>query len=71
MREYICVDDTYKSLDKDEKKVFLKLISKTRHYTKVDICRGFLNKLAFKCPKSILELWETVDLMLAEMEQGE
>lgn len=44
MKEYICVDDTYKSLDKDERKTFLKLISKSMHYTKSDICKDMVSK---------------------------
>lgn len=45
MKEYICVDDTYKSLDEDERKVFLKLVGKSMRYTKADIRREFAKRI--------------------------
>lgn len=71
MKEYICVDDTYKSLDKEEKKVFLKLISKTMHYTKVDICREFWNKIQFYSNCKSSNHLSVAERLLTEMESEE
>lgn len=75
MKEYICVDDTFKRLDKDERKVFLKLISKSMHYTKADICRELAEKLyeRLKVESQLIAtsvLFTAADL-LAEMEDEE
>lgn len=67
MREYICTDDL-KGLDQYAYGVE-EVIAELPTITKADICKEFLNRLAFICPKSLFELWETVDLMLAEMEK--
>lgn len=82
MKEYICKEDLIGVLERNRLKEYgydaetyksgydtaFDIVDDEPTVTKADICREFLNKLATKYPKSLLELWETVDLMLAEME---
>lgn len=79
MKEYVSKEDVMNWIHKniEEPNGALKItfadnqIENIPTVTEAKICRKFLNKVAITFPKTLLELWETVDMMLEEMEKGE
>lgn len=70
MKEYIEKENILKTMIENDMSLgHVRLINNCTTVTEAKICRKFLNKVAIKCPKTLLELWETIDMMLAEMEK--